>query len=78
LLLSGEALHTAALLDRQAKDEGKRKVKKFIREIAATYELSTSALEVNDNGDDTAFVRFTVKANTPLSALQPAPLILKG
>jgi hypothetical protein len=78
LLLSGEALHTAALLDRQKKDEGKRKVKKFIREIAATYELSTSALEVNDNGDDTAFVTFTVKANNPLSALQPAPFNFKG
>ena len=65
LLLSGEDLHTAALLTRQNKEDAKLKVKKFIKGLASICKLSSSALEVDDNGDGTANVTFTVKAYIP-------------
>lgn len=67
LLLSGEKLHTAALLDRQEKNDTKTIVTKLIKEIASSYELSASPIEVNDNGDGTAKVTFKVKATIPFS-----------
>ncbi len=63
LLLSGEGLYAAALTDRQKKDERKAKVKKYLREIASAYKLSATTPEVNDNGDGTANVKFTIKAD---------------
>ena len=69
LILSGEGLYTAALLDRQKKDEVKRKVKIFLRGMAAAYKLSASPLVVNDNGDDTANVTFTVRAQLSFNDL---------
>jgi len=71
LLLSGEGLHTAALLTRQNKEDSKTKVKKFIKGIASTCKLSSSALEVDDNGDGTANVTFTVKAYMPFDLGNP-------
>jgi len=50
LLLSGEALHAATLLDRRSKDNAKEKVKTFMKEIASAYKLTASTPEINDNG----------------------------
>jgi len=71
LLLSGEDLHTAALLTRQNKEDAKLKVKKFIKGLASICKLSSSALEVDDNGDGTANVTFTVKAYIPFDLGSP-------
>jgi len=67
LLLSGETLYKAALLDKQEKDETKIKVKKFIRELASAYQLSVTAPEVRGNGNGIASVTFSVEANLPFS-----------
>jgi hypothetical protein len=67
LVLSGEGLYTAALLDRQKNEEVKEKVNDFLREIASAYKLSASPLEIQDNGDGSASVFFIVKGSLECS-----------
>ena len=70
LLLSGEGLYSAALLNRQKKEEDKEKVKKFLKEIASVYNLSATTPEISDNGDGTADVTFMVKAELEVESAQ--------
>lgn len=77
LLLSGEGLYTAALLDRQGKEEGKEKVKTFLREIASAYKLSATSPKVDDNGDGTVNVKFNVKAEIKKIPTAPAGFNIK-
>ena len=65
LLLNGKELYSAALLDRQRKDEAKNNVKNIIKKIASSYRLSASDIEVDENGDGTVTVTFEVAAHIP-------------
>jgi len=76
LLLSGKALHAAALLDRRSKDNAKEKVKTFMKEIASAYKLTASTPAINNNGDGTANVSFEVEVLIPIdshTAYKPSP-----
>ncbi len=66
LVLSGKNLYSAALLDRQRKEQANAIVRKFLQALPAAYKLSLSTPEVEDNGNGTATVTVNVNYQLPL------------
>ena len=56
MLISGEALVEASLVDLQKKKDDRQLVRRFLEEIARAYEIISEEPEVEDNGDGTSNV----------------------
>lgn len=67
LLLSGEGLYTAVLLDRQKKDENREIVTRFLQALPSAYKITVSKPKVADNGNGTANLKFNVNVELPYS-----------
>jgi hypothetical protein len=92
VLLSEGSLFQAALEDRQKKQDDLQIVRKFLKELAAAYEITSGDPEVedNDNGSANARIpvsvrlpgRFSVKGSTvdvpSMSAFEQTGLIIRG
>jgi len=65
VLLSEGSLFQAALEDRKKKQDDLQIIKKFLKELAAAYEITSDDPEVEDNGNGSANARLPVSVKLP-------------
>jgi hypothetical protein len=65
MLVSGESLVKASLFHRQQKQGEKQLIKRFLREVAEAYQVTSEEPEVEDNGDGTSNVIIRYQLQLP-------------
>jgi hypothetical protein len=65
MLVSGEHLVKASLLERQKKQDDRQLVKRFLKEVAAAYQIDSREPEVEDNGDGTSNISIHYSIQLP-------------
>lgn len=65
MLVSGEQLVKVSLLERQKKQDDRQLVKRFLKEVAAAYQIESRDPEVEDNGDGTSNISIHYSIQLP-------------